>query len=118
MVDQCTKWKTLAKYELTLRMHSKNFPKPGCPAEEKAKRPKSLTEACTSSLIPSDPFKPVCCQYPTNPRVIPEASLGEWHSETVVVGGDAVATRRFLGNTPSLATLAHALAAPLSSYAT
>jgi hypothetical protein len=25
------------------------------------------------------------------------------HSETVVVGGDAVATRRFLGNTPPLA---------------
>jgi hypothetical protein len=28
------------------------------------------------------------------------------HSETVVVGGDAVATRRFLGNNPPLAILA------------
>jgi hypothetical protein len=32
-----------------------------------------------------------------------------------VVGGDAVATRRFLGNNPSLANLAHASAAPFSS---
>jgi len=98
MVDQCAKWKILAKYQLTLRMHFKNVPNPARPAEEKTDK------ARTSSLIPSDPFKPVCCQYPTNLRVIPDVSLGERHSETVVVGGDAVATRRFLGIPPPLAT--------------
>ena len=45
-----------------------------------------------------------------NPRQNPGLSLkflpGETHSETVVVGGDAVATRRFLGNNPPLAILA------------
>jgi hypothetical protein len=97
MVDQCAKWKILAKYQLTLRMHSRNLPNPARPAEEKTDK------ARTSSLIPSDPFKPVCCQYPTNLRVIPGVPLGEWHSETVVVGGDAVATRRFLGIPPPLA---------------
>jgi len=35
-----------------------------------------------------------------------------------VVGGDAVATRRFLGTPPPLASWLHAVAAPLSSYAT
>jgi hypothetical protein len=98
MVDQCAKWKILAKYQLTLRMHFKNVPNPARPVEEK------IDKARTSSLIPSDPFKPVCCQYPTNLRVIPDVSLGERHSETVVVGGDAVATRRFLGIHPPLAT--------------
>ena len=37
------------------------------------------------------------------------------HSETVVVGGDAVATRRFLGHNPPLASWPHAVAAPLPS---
>ena len=32
-----------------------------------------------------------------------------------MVGGDAVATRRFLGNNPPLASWPHAVAAPLSS---
>ena len=43
------------------------------------------------------------------------ASHSDKHSETVVVGGDAVATRRFLGNNPPLASWRNAVAAPLSS---
>ena len=85
--------------------------RPSCHREDTKK-------ARTSSLIPSDLLKPVCCKSPTDFRVIPEVPHGDKHSETVVVGGDAVATRRFLGNNPPLAILAHAVAAPLSSYAT
>src|SRR3954466_11482815 len=95
MVDQCAKWKILAKYQLTLRMHFSGTPDCHRRGTQKAR---------TSSLILSDPFKPVCCRYPTNLRVIPGVLLGERHSETVVVGGDAVATRRFLGISPPLAT--------------
>jgi hypothetical protein len=53
---------------------------------------KFLKRSLSSSLIPSDLFKPVCCGSP---------SPGDTHSETDMVGGDAVATGRFLGNNPS-----------------
>jgi len=72
-------------------------------------------EARSSSLIPSDLLKPVCCKSLISSGLSLEGSHGDKHSETVVVGGDAVATRRFLGNNPSLAILAHASAAPFSS---
>ena len=71
-------------------------------------------EARSSSLIPSDPLKPVCCKSLIDSGLSLNGSHSEAHSETVVVGGDAVATRRFLGNNPPLA-FAHAVAAPLSS---
>src|ERR1700712_578352 len=74
-------------------------------------------EARSSSLIPSDLLKPVCCKSLIHSGLSLNRSHSDKHSETVVVGGDAVATRRFLGNNPPLA-FAPAVAAPLSSYAT
>src|ERR1700712_3419572 len=71
-------------------------------------------EARSSSLTPSDPLKPVCCKSLIQSGLSLARSHSDKHSETVVVGGDAVATRRFLGNNPPLA-FAHAVAAPLSS---
>jgi len=105
-------WKILAKYELTLRMHSRNDPDPARPRGEKTDKARS------SSLIPSDLLKPVCCKSLISSGLSLEGSHGDKHSETVVVGGDAVATRRFLGNNPPLASWRNAVAAPLSSNAT
>ena len=50
------KWKILAKYELTLRMHFPSVTFKPATAQGNVKKARS------SSLIPSDLFKPVCCK--------------------------------------------------------
>ncbi len=65
MVRHNTKWKTLAKYELTLRMH---FPNDVSLVHRPLARwsPGFVKKARSSSLIPSDLFKPVCCKSLSN----------------------------------------------------